>query len=159
MWMLCLNKWTFLKLSQINSPGFEWTARHPPQSWLEHYKKNQERLDDRINDILEEEGRPPVKNLWPRDRRLNRRGNKRTRRDKMSSESEEFSGSSTSEEDEDDDEVDILEDREEIEKISRAAAQKPSKTMSKEQREGVLTDEEPDLDNFDNMDRQVIGFA
>ncbi|KAJ3815430.1 hypothetical protein F5876DRAFT_72068 [Lentinula aff. lateritia] len=35
---------------------YEWTSRHTAQSWREHYKKNQARLDSRIAEIVAREG-------------------------------------------------------------------------------------------------------
>ncbi|KAJ3881325.1 hypothetical protein F5051DRAFT_116107 [Lentinula edodes] len=48
---------------------YEWTSRHTAQSWREHYKKNQARLDSRIAEIVALEGINP-KALYHKSRLL-----------------------------------------------------------------------------------------
>ncbi|KAJ3857370.1 hypothetical protein EV368DRAFT_77855 [Lentinula lateritia] len=48
---------------------YEWTNRHTAQSWREHYKKNQARLDSRIAQIVAREGINP-KALYHKGRLL-----------------------------------------------------------------------------------------
>ncbi|KAJ3928074.1 MAG: hypothetical protein NXY57DRAFT_559201 [Lentinula lateritia] len=46
----------YKKLPKCVKGVYEWTSRHTAQSWREHYKKNQARLDSRIAEIVAREG-------------------------------------------------------------------------------------------------------
>ena len=54
-------------------PELEWAKRHTWQSWRERYRKNRERLDPVIDELVKK--RPPPtdgKGLFPYDRRANK---------------------------------------------------------------------------------------
>ncbi|KAK0211200.1 hypothetical protein DFS33DRAFT_358894 [Desarmillaria ectypa] len=56
---------------QVLPNEYAWTARHPPSSWREHYKKNKVVMNEMMDQIVREEG-IILKNMDERDRRQNR---------------------------------------------------------------------------------------
>ncbi|KAK0211806.1 hypothetical protein IW262DRAFT_363752 [Armillaria fumosa] len=51
---------------------YAWTTRHTPSSWRDHYKKNKATMNERMDEIVSEEG-IILKNVDERDRRQNNR--------------------------------------------------------------------------------------
>ncbi|KAK0196598.1 hypothetical protein F5146DRAFT_10056 [Armillaria mellea] len=56
--------------AQILPNEYAWTARHTPSSWREHYKNNKATMNERMDDIVMDEG-IIFKNIDERDRRQN----------------------------------------------------------------------------------------
>lgn len=59
-------------VSQFPTGRWEMARRHPWSAWKEHYKKNQDRLDVRIREIVDEKMlTSKSRTTYERDRRVN----------------------------------------------------------------------------------------
>ncbi|KAF9068292.1 hypothetical protein BDP27DRAFT_1327413 [Rhodocollybia butyracea] len=57
-----------MSLAPQLSPTYEWATRHTAQSWREHYKKNRNRLEPRIQEIVAQREPNPKASLYENHR-------------------------------------------------------------------------------------------